>query len=100
MSKTTPVRWWRDDATRYQKRGPQRVPVAALPDPGLMYELLAPHDPAMTRELEQILGVVGPSAIAAAMLSPQTFGPNPITAWNEAKCSPLEDLLHAMASLL
>lgn len=22
MSKTTPVRWWRDDATRYQKRGP------------------------------------------------------------------------------
>lgn len=25
MSKTTPVRWWRDDATRYQKRSPHEA---------------------------------------------------------------------------
>lgn len=24
MSKTTPVRWWRDDATRYHRRPPYR----------------------------------------------------------------------------
>lgn len=28
MSKTTPVRWWRDDAQRYVTRGPQIVPAA------------------------------------------------------------------------
>lgn len=26
MSKTTPVRWWRDDATRYQGRPPYVAP--------------------------------------------------------------------------
>jgi hypothetical protein len=31
MSKTTPVRWWRNNATRYVTRGPQIVPSAAGP---------------------------------------------------------------------
>jgi hypothetical protein len=26
MSKTTPVRWWRDDATRYRRRPPYVAP--------------------------------------------------------------------------
>ena len=28
MSKTTPVRWWRDDATRYHRRPPYVAPTA------------------------------------------------------------------------
>lgn len=33
MSKTTPVRWWRDDAIRYQSRGPAQSRITAVTRP-------------------------------------------------------------------
>lgn len=77
----SPVRWWRDDATRYVTRGPQQVPAAAQPDPAWMFELLAPLDPETTWTMEQWFGAAG-QTLVSAVVAPQTFGPSPLEAWS------------------
>lgn len=53
MSKTSPVRWWRDDATRYVTRGPQLVPAAQQPDLQWAFDLVASGKPGLTEILER-----------------------------------------------
>lgn len=52
MSKTTPVRWWRDDITRYHTRGAQIVPAQEV-SCSRWESLSAPPDP-----LTDILGFI------------------------------------------
>ena len=68
MSKTTPVRWWRDDATRYVTRGPQVVPATTTTE--WQFDLLAPMDPAMTAELQRMYDAATPEALTAAFALP------------------------------
>jgi len=42
VSKTTPVRWWRNDSTRYQSRPPYKAPPVEAPTWDLV--LLPPND--------------------------------------------------------
>lgn len=95
MRKTTPVRWWRDDATRYVTRGPQAVPAAApQPMPAWAIELLAPMDPSLTAELQRIYDAATPEALTAAFaLPPEVLSPNPMSAW--ATYRSIEDDLRA-----
>jgi hypothetical protein len=59
----SPVRWWRDDATRYVTRGPQLVP-GALRAPW-MFELLArPADPGLQRLLDTYADLARPGRLA------------------------------------
>lgn len=71
MSKTTPVRWWRDDATRYVTRGPhgpQTVPSARV-DASWAFELISgPIDPVLLRIRDQLLAL--DRAIAGAFTMP------------------------------
>lgn len=76
MSKTTPVRWWRDETDRYRSRG---VYLPPAPDPAWMLERLAPMDPAMTRRLEELLDAYGPAALARACAVPlEILQPSPL----------------------
>ena len=72
----SPVRWWRDDATRYVTRGPQAVPAAVQLDPAWMFELLAPLDPEVTRTMEQWYGTLD------AVTAQQMLGPSPLEVWS------------------
>jgi hypothetical protein len=93
----SPVRWWRDDATRYVTRGPQTVP-AAKPDPAWMFELLAPLDPAVTLTMERWFDAIG-QALFNAIVEPQTPRPSLLEAWN-AKPDIMGDLRRAQANVL
>lgn len=98
----SPVRWWRSPETRYVTRGPQTVPAAAQPDPGWMFELLAPIDPATTRELARMFGACDPSSLHEALEREHTLHKMAAEiraeAWS-AGPSPLQDIRQWMASL-
>lgn len=53
MSKTTPVRWWRDDSTRYVTRGPQTVPEALRDDVQWAFDLIASSNLDLPRIIER-----------------------------------------------
>jgi hypothetical protein len=91
----SPVRWWRDDATRYVTRGPQVVP-AARPDSVWMFELLAPLDPEVTRTMERWFDALG-QALFEAIVAPQTLGPSLLESWS-AQSDVVGDLRRALAS--
>jgi hypothetical protein len=83
----SPVRWWRDDATRYQTRGPQVVPAAAPTEMQWAFEVLSPLDPAVTQHLERMFDVVGPADLAGAVAASPAMGPLPLARW--AACARL-----------
>lgn len=62
----SPVRWWRDDATRYVTRGPQLVPAATQSDlTAWAAEMLrGPADPALLRLLDAYAELASPDRLA------------------------------------
>ncbi len=65
MSKTTPVRWWRDDATRYQARPPYKAPE---PEPRWAFELLTGSvDPELQRCFDRLAELTSPERIYGAL---------------------------------
>lgn len=80
MSKTMPVRWWRDDATRYQTRGPQKVLAAAEGTPALQwpFELLRSTEPTLTRILERQIELLNAGSAAPISRWSPVEPPDPI----------------------
>lgn len=83
MSKTTPVRWWRDDATRYQSR-PLIGVCRTTPETTLQwaFELIGnPVNPELQRCFDRYAELTNPGiaafmAIPAELLKPrEQFGP-------------------------
>jgi hypothetical protein len=64
-----PVRWWRDDATRYKSRPPYQAPPVDQ-GPRWAFELLRHIDPELTRMLDRWLEASSPAKIAAALAMP------------------------------
>lgn len=64
----SPVRWWRDDASRYVTRGPQIVPAAKREPCAWAYELLRPSDPDIAQRLEEHRdALMGPSLFGGTL---------------------------------
>lgn len=53
MSKTTPVRWWRNDSDRYLTRGPQQVPAATISSHAWALELIAKQESSLTEIIKR-----------------------------------------------
>ena len=93
MSKTTPVRWWRDDADRYKSR-PLIGVCRSQPQPEWAVRVLAPDDPATARVLEWYTSQLPISSDAT--LSTEL---DRLDQWrrNKLRPSPIEEVFRALA---
>lgn len=115
MSKTTPVRWWRDDATRYNAR-PLVGVCRSWTQPAWAFELPKPLDPETQRLFDALFEASRPERLVehlaklTAIPIRELFGMTPVgygsgayalaqnrdRSWSDATRTPIEDVKHAL----